>query len=186
MRFAIFGGTFNPVHAGHLAAARAAADEYALDRVLFIPAAAPPHKSVAVPYADRLRMVELACAADPRFVASRAEEGTSRSYSIDTIEKLRREHPGDEFFFLIGADAFEEIETWRRWRDVIRLVDFIVVSRPGHDYDVPRGARVHRLDSVAVPVSSSELRAALARGEAPAAIPAAVRGYIRAQGLYRA
>ena len=185
MRIGIFGGTFNPIHEGHLAAARAAAGAFALDRVLFVPAAVPPHKPVGVPFEHRYRMVELACAADPRFVPSRAEEGTARSYSIDTLEKLRREQPGDEFFFLIGADAFQEIETWRRWRDVIALVDFIVVSRPGHHYDVAAGARVHRLDSVAVPVSSSDLRAALARGESPTAIPAPVLDYLRAAGLYR-
>jgi nicotinate-nucleotide adenylyltransferase len=181
---AIFGGTFNPPHAGHLAAARAAADACRLDRVLFIPAAAPPHKSVAVPYEHRYRMVELACAADPRFAPSRAEAGTERSYSIHTIEKLRREHPEDEFFFLIGADAFEEIQTWHRWRDVVRQVEFIVVSRPGHDYRVPGGAQVHRLDSVAVPVSSSEVREALARGECPREVPDAVLAYARAHRLY--
>src|SRR5690348_12134898 len=111
MRLAIFGGTFDPVHNGHLAMAREAMRHCALDRVLFIPAARPPHKSAGpyAPYEDRLRMVELACGGEPRFEASRLEAGTVRSYSIDTIEKVRAGlAPGDELLFLIGADAFGE------------------------------------------------------------------------------
>ena len=88
-------------------------------------------------------------------------------------------------FFLIGADAFAEIQTWRRWPDVIRAVEFIVVSRPGHRYAVPEGARVYRLESVDLPVSSSEIRRRLACGDDRVEVPAAVLAYIRARGLYR-
>ena len=90
MRIAIFGGTFDPIHKAHLAVARSAADGFALDRVLFVPAAHPPHKSgvTHAPYEDRVRMAEIAVAGEPRFEVSRLEEGTARSYSIDTIEKL--------------------------------------------------------------------------------------------------
>ena len=93
MRLAIFGGTFDPIHNAHLAVAREAADRFHLDRVLFIPAAHPPHKQhgARAPYEDRVRMAELATAGDPRFRVSRLEEGTGRSYSIDTIEKVRAE-----------------------------------------------------------------------------------------------
>ena len=91
--------------------------------------------------------------------------------------------PG-EVYFLIGADAFAEIQTWFRWQDVVREVEFIVVTRPGHQYLSPPGARVHRLETVALPVSSSEIRAALARGETPAELPQPVLEYIRANGLY--
>src|SRR5436853_392598 len=118
MRLAIFGGTFDPIHAAHLAVAREAADRFQLDHVLFIPAASPPHKRVGAhaPYEDRVRMAELAASADPRFSVSRLEEGTARSYSIDTIGKVRAElQPEDELFFIIGADAFAEIQTWHRW-----------------------------------------------------------------------
>ena len=91
MRLALFGGTFDPVHEAHLAIARAAAARFALDRVLFVPAAHPPHKAAATraPYEDRVRMAELACAGEPGFEVSRLEENTPRSYSIDTIEKVR-------------------------------------------------------------------------------------------------
>src|SRR6266446_9532118 len=128
-------------------------------------------------------MVELACAADPHFVASRLEEGREKSYSIDSIERVQNAH--GELFFIIGSDAFEEITTWHRWQDVVRAVEFIVVARPGYEIIQPPGARVHRLNTVALPVSSSEIRQALARNETPADIPAAVLGYIRANRLYQ-
>jgi nicotinate-nucleotide adenylyltransferase len=182
MRTAIFGGTFDPIHEAHLVVAREAADAFALDRVLFIPAAQPPHKETAVSWEHRYRMVELACTADRRFEASRLEEEQVRSYSIHTIERVSA--MGGRVFFVIGADAFAEIRTWYRWVEVVRGVEFIVVTRPGHEYESPAGARVHRLETVALPVSSSEIRQALARGEMPAELPRAVADYIRANGLY--
>lgn len=184
MRTAIFGGTFDPIHSAHLVVAREAADTFALDQVLFIPGANPPHKAAGAPYEDRYRMVELACQADARFVASRLEEGEEKSYSIYTIE--RAQAPQQALFFIIGADAFADIRTWHRWEDVIRSVEFIVVTRPGHLYTSPPGARVHRLDTVALPVSSSEIRQSLARGETPAELPEEVAAYIRSRALYRA
>lgn len=187
MRLAIFGGTFDPVHNAHLAVAREAAVRFHLDRVWLVPAEKPPHKKGAThaPYEDRFRMVELACRDEPKLEASRLEQGTGGSYSIDTIEKVRAGlAPGDELFFLIGADAFAEIEGWRRWQDVIRAVEFIVVTRPGHGYAIPPGARVDRLETVDLPVSSSEIRRRLAAGDEGVEVPAAVLAYIRARGLY--
>jgi nicotinate-nucleotide adenylyltransferase len=189
LRLAIFGGTFDPIHNAHLAIAREAAARFQLDRVWFVPAEKPPHKAgvTHASYADRYRMIELACNGEPKFEASRLEEGTCHSYSIDTIEKVRaRLAPGDQLFFLIGADAFAEIDTWRRWRDVVDAVEFIVVSRPGHRYAVPAGARVHRLETVDLPVSSSEIRRRLASGEHSVEVPAKVLDYIWARRLYGA
>jgi nicotinate-nucleotide adenylyltransferase len=184
MKIAIFGGTFNPIHKAHLEMARAAADVFGLDRVLFVPAGNPPHKGADTPYEHRFRMVQLACAADARFVASRLEEGSEKSYSIHTIERVKAS--GDQVFFIIGADAFEEITTWYRWRDVLNAVEFIVVSRPGHKITVPEGARVHPIETVELPVSSSEIRRALAEGKASDLVPLEVRRYIRENDLYRA
>ena len=184
MRTAIFGGTFDPIHSAHLVVAREAADAFHLDRVLFIPSGNPPLKEARASYEDRFKMTELACAADARFVASRLEAGAEKSYSIHTIERVKASN--GELFFIIGADAFAEIQSWYRWQDVIRSVEFIVVTRPGHEYSTPPGARVHRLETVALPVSSSEIRQALARGEAPPELPEAVVEYIRAHGLYGA
>ncbi len=188
MNLAIFGGTFDPIHCAHLAVAAKAAECFDLQRVLFVPAARPPHKpeDTRAPYEDRYRMVELACRGIAAFEASRLEANTARSYSIDTIEKLQATlTAGDRLFFLIGADAFAEIETWRRWEDVVRSVEFIVASRPGHVYATPAGAAVHRLEDVAFHTSSSEIRRRLARGESPAEVPPAVLEYIRSHGLYR-
>lgn len=185
---AIFGGTFDPIHQAHLTVAREAARAFDLDQVLLVPAANPPHKTGATeaPYEDRYRMVELACEGEERLVPSRLEAGAGKSYSIETVERLRAQlAPEDKIFFLIGADAFAEITTWHRWQDLIRAVDFIVVTRPGHDYQIPPGARVHRLETLALPISSSEIREKLAAGLEPAELPPKVLDYIRARGLYR-
>src|SRR5580693_4419940 len=182
MRTAIFGGTFDPIHTAHLVVAREAAETFALGRVLFVPAANPPLKDAGASYEDRYRMVELACAGEPRFIPSRLEEGREKSYSIHTIERVKAEN--GEVLFIIGADAFAEIGKWHRWEDVVRSVEFIVVARPGHSFTIPPGARVHRLETVALPVSSSEIRHALARGESPSDVPPAVAAYIRQRGLY--
>jgi len=188
LRIALFGGTFDPIHSAHLEIAREAARQCKLDRVYFIPASRPPHKSgvTTAPYEDRYRMVELACAGEPMFEASRIEEGEEKSYSIGTIERVRQTLAGDdELYFLIGADAFAEIRTWRRWQDVGASVEFIVVSRPGTQYAVPDGARVHPLEDVSLPISSSEIRRRLAAGDVAVEVPPAVLVYIRTHGLYR-
>src|SRR5258706_2408691 len=183
MRIAIFGGTFDPIHTAHLVVAREAAQPFSLDRVLFIPAANPPHKEAGATYEHRYRMVELACAGEPRFVPSRLEEGSEKSYSIHTIERVKAE--GGDVFFVIGADAFADIRTWFRWEDVVRAVDFIVVTRPGHSYSVPPGARVHRLDTIDLPGSSTEIRQLLTSGKAARELPKSVVDYIRANALYQ-
>ncbi len=185
MRTGIFGGTFDPIHSTHLAMARAAADQMDLDEVLFIPTGNPPHKSTGTPFEDRFRMVELACDADWRFVPSRIEEGNSKSYSINTIERLRAQKTTpDVLFFIIGADAYEEIQTWHRWQDVVASVEFIVIGRPGHAIPEIPGARAHRVEMAESDVSSSEIRRELAVGKVPAALPAAVAEYIHEHKLY--
>jgi nicotinate-nucleotide adenylyltransferase len=189
LKIALFGGTFDPIHNAHLTVAREARAVFGLDRVLFIPAAHPPHKrtQTTAPYEDRYRMVELACEAETGFEASRLEERRETSYTVETLELLRRElNPDDHLYFLIGADAFAEIRTWRRWEDVLGMVTFIVVTRPGHDYEVAPGAKVERLETVALPVSSSEVREKLARGEPVPELPEPVLRYIRERALYGA
>ena len=188
-RVAIFGGAFDPIHNAHLAVARAAADRFHLDRVLFVPTYRPPHKGGAThaPYQDRVRMTEIACEVDGRFEVSRLEEGSERSYSINTIEKLRATlHPEDELYFIIGADAFAELRTWHRWKDVARSVRFIVVSRPGYSYDAPAGAKVDRLDEVDLITSSSDLRRRLNSSNSKLDAPPGVIEYIHLHQLYGA
>lgn len=187
MRLAIFGGTFDPIHNAHLGVARAALSYFRLDQVLFVPAAHPPHKdgATAAGFDDRVRMAELAIDSEPRFAVSRVEEGTRCSYSIDTVEKVRASlGPADELFFLIGADAFAEIQTWYRWQALARLVVFLVINRPGHACVVPNGVTAEWLDSPHLNVSSSAIRQEFARGELPAEVPQAVLDYIVERGLY--
>lgn len=183
---ALFGGTFDPVHNGHLAIAREAANRFHMERVLFVPAANPPHKARGsmASYEDRFRMVELACREDSRFEASRLESGRSRSYSIETVERLKREGVGP-IAFLIGADAFAEIRTWHRWTDLVAQTEFIVVTRPGTSYDIPVGARVRRLEGMDLAISSSDIREKIAAGDFNVPLPAAVVNYIVERGLYR-
>lgn len=186
MKLALFGGAFDPVHNAHLVIAREAARAFALDRVLFVPTANPPHKQLHASYEDRFRMLELALEGEPAFEASRLEAGTANTYSIETLERLRPSlAPEDRLYFISGADAFAEIRTWVRWRDVISAVEFIVVSRPGAVYNVPEGATVHRLDSINLPVSSTEIRRRLAAGNASEAVPPRVLDYVKKRNLYR-
>jgi len=184
----LFGGTFDPIHSAHIEVARAAADQFSLDRVLFVPARNPPHKDSesVTPYEHRLRMVELACAPYPDLVASRLEEGNGPSFTVDTLRRFRDElRADDRLFFLIGSDAFDELETWRRWRDVVKLTEFIVVTRPEHEYSAPANARVHRLDGLLLRVSSSSIRNRLAAADRTPELPSAVRRYIKEHRLYR-
>ena len=185
----LFGGTFDPIHRAHLRIADEARKRFGLESVLFIPAANPPHKSSAglAPYEDRLRMVEIACAPFSSFYASRLEEGEGQSYTIDTLERLYQEiEKPFRLFFLIGSDAFNDLSTWHRWEDVVKLTEFIVVARSGEEYRIPASAKVHPLDGLDLPVASTTIRARLAAGESTPELPTEVRRYIEERGLYGA
>ena len=190
MKVAIFGGTFDPIHLGHVEVATAAADEFGLDRVLFIPAGQPPHKAKRelAPYEDRLEMVRLACEDDPRFEASRLEEPGqgAPSYSIHTIERVREElGPDDRLFVILGADAFNDLPTWYRVEDVVRLAEFIVVSRPGEPVAPIPDVRMESVDGVSNPLSASEVRSRLGEGDGCLdALSPSVSSYVKAGNLY--
>ena len=188
-RICLFGGTFDPIHTAHLKIAAEAVKRFGLDRVLFVPAANPPHKKATdlTPYEDRFRMVELACAPYPKFTASRLEEGKERSYTVDTLERFSKQLDTEErLFFLIGSDAFHELETWKRWQDVVKLTEFIVVRRPGDHYHIPENAGFEPLDGLDLPVASTRIRARLRSGEATPELPTQVRKFIEERGLYGA
>ncbi len=195
MNLAIFGGTFDPVHNAHLEVARAARRECFLDKIVFVPAAQPPHKPdlCVAPWEHRYEMVRLACQEHPAFEPSRLEAPSKdrlRSYTIHTIRRVAAQLTHhDRLFFLIGSDAFREITTWYHWRHIVHDVEFIVVNRPGFPLDeslVPPGARVHWLRSVNSPISSSEIRRRLAAGQTVRGMmPPAVARYITRHGLYK-
>lgn len=188
-RICIFGGTFDPIHNAHLRIALEALKRFQLDRLLFVPAGNPPHKEASgvAPFADRFRMAEIACQPYPQFTVSRMEEGQNQSYTVETLRRFRKEmDESDRLFFLIGSDAFDEIDSWYESERVIELTEFIVVERPGRQYRIPEHAVVHRLDGLALPISSSGIRERLASGEPTPELPAEVRNYIDERGLYGA
>lgn len=135
MKIAFFGGTYDPVHLGHLAVARAAAEKFDLNAVLFAPADIPPHKQKRplTDFQHRYAMLALACAEDKRFVPSLLDSHTGRpNYSIDTIRRLRKTlKKSDKLYFLIGMDAFRDIATWYEPEALLAECEFIVASRPG-------------------------------------------------------
>jgi nicotinate-nucleotide adenylyltransferase len=137
-RIGVFGGTFNPIHLGHVQAALEVQKTFLLDKVLIIPSFIPPHKGIpdiASPTC-RLQMVKLAVASYPRFVPSAIEiEAKGKSYSILTLKKLKKQFPDAMMFFILGVDAFLEIDTWREHKKVLEQCHFIVISRPGYDLD---------------------------------------------------
>jgi nicotinate-nucleotide adenylyltransferase len=186
-RVGLFGGTFDPIHTAHLSMAEAAREQCGLARVLLVPAANPPHRKQGAHagFEDRYRMVEIACMGNPSLVPSRLDEGPGKSYSLLMVERFLSETRETEPYFIIGADAFAEISSWHRWRDLARLVTFAVIGRPGAEYQVPPDTRVHRVDGVNLPISSSEIRAELAAAADITDLPAGVLDYIRQHHLYR-
>lgn len=140
MKTGILGGTFNPIHNAHLSIAEASLESCRLDRVLFLPAAIPPHKDVAeeVSFDHRFNMVELAIEKNPKFMASDLEtKRPGASYSVDTLAQLRQLYPDDEFYFIIGLDSFRDITTWKNYQQLFELANIIVASRPGPGDDDP-------------------------------------------------
>src|SRR5260221_10843447 len=136
MRIGIFGGTFNPIHCGHLRSAEDVRDAFSLDHVYFVPAARPPHKSgeAIAPVAHRLRMVELAVADNPFFAASSIElERAGPSYSVDTIRHFLSAFHPSAIAFIVGIDAFRELHSWKAYETIPALCDVIVTSRPGEE-----------------------------------------------------
>lgn len=196
-RVGLLGGTFNPVHDGHLAIAREALVLFELDAVWFIPCSVPPHKSRAnlAANADRLAMLQIALAGESRFAALPIEfDRPGKSYTLDTVRALQALHPGTGFVFIIGADTLPELHTWHRPLDLLALVRVVTLARPGF---VPDPAAIHlpppwpeRLladlrTGSPVAVSSRGIRAKIAAGEPVELVPPAVIRYIQEHNLYR-
>lgn len=186
MRLGILGGTFDPIHQGHIAAARAAMECARLDRVIFIPAAVPPHRSATVAGPrDRLEMTRLAVDEEPGFEVSDVEvRRDGVSYTVDTLRELRKLHPGDELFLILGWDAAKLFPTWREPQEVRRLASLVIVTRPGSG--APAAETSDIVCELPTPdVSGSEVREAIARGKPVRQwLPEAVARYIAEHGLY--
>jgi len=195
----ILGGTFDPVHYGHLVAAQYAAYGFNLDRVIFMPAAHPPHKNAAdvLEAKHRLAMLQLAIADNPVFEMSTLEiDRSGVSYTIDTIESMRRAYTDADLFFIMGMDSLYILDTWKDVQRLVTLCRFIVVTRPNYHLDrndpalqgVPEEfwPQADFLEIPAVDISSSDLRSRVQQGKPIRyLLPPAVEKYIYDHSLYR-
>jgi nicotinate-nucleotide adenylyltransferase len=185
------GGTFDPIHHGHLVAASEVAVLFGLDEVVFVPTGQPWQKSqrVVSPAEDRYLMTVIATASNPRFSTSRVDiERGGPTYTIDTLTDLQRQRPDAELFFITGADALEQIVSWRDNQRLFELARFIGVTRPGYqlaDHNLPEG-RVSLVEVPALAISSTDCRERVARGM-PVwyLVPDGVVQFIEKRGLYR-
>lgn len=210
----IMGGTFNPVHLGHLRAAEEVAESLQLKQVIFMPAAIPPHKSALglVSFDHRYRMLELAVNGNPLFVLSDLEhQRPGKSYSVETLTQLSSQYGADDdLYFVLGIDAFLELPTWKNYRELFNLCNFVVVARPGfapesldsmlksqigdsyvfdshiQGYVHPNQYVVYYREITLLDISSSDIRNLLASSHSVRyLVPEKVEHYIRQQGLYR-
>jgi nicotinate-nucleotide adenylyltransferase len=194
-RIALYGGTFDPVHSGHIEIARKVSELFEIEKVLFIPAQVAPHKvgRPVTPPVHRYAMLALATQNDPRLSISTFElDAPDRRYTVDTVEHFRTVL-GDstELFFIMGADSWSEITTWREWQRLLQMINHIVVTRPGHPVDqtLPvAGAHVMFTDAVMKDVSATAIRRLAADeryAELDQLVPEPVAEYIRKYELYR-
>lgn len=196
MRIALYGGTFDPVHIGHLEIARRVSRVFEIDKVVFIPAQVAPHK-VGRPVTEpihRYAMLALATQADPRLVVSTFElDAPDRRYTVDTVEHFQRElGDSNELFFIMGADSWSEITTWRDWERLLTMINHIVVTRPGFESSKSHvgelGERVVFTDDVMLDISATNIRRMASEGryeDLAGLLPGPVLEYIRKYQIYR-
>ena len=193
----LLGGTFNPVHEGHLSIGREALRLFALDAVWFIPCSVPPHKPAAglASNADRLAMLRLALAGEPRFAALSIEfDRPGKSYTLDTVRELQARHPDVEFVFIVGADTLPELPTWHRPLDLLARIRIVSLARPGFVPDPaaiqlpppwPQKLLADLRPGRPLDVSSRDIRAKIAAGQPVPLVPDSVMRYIQEHNLYR-
>jgi len=188
VKVGILGGTFDPIHVGHLRAAESARECLGLDRVTFVPSRTPPHRRgpLASPL-DRYAMVAMATAGHPAFDPSDAElRRDGPSYTVDTVAEWLRGRPGDAIVLIVGSDTFAEMSTWKDGERLLALCGVAVVARPGEPpVDLPAGG-VATVVGPGLAVSSTEIRQRIAEGRSVRyLVPEAVAEYVAKRGLYR-
>jgi nicotinate-nucleotide adenylyltransferase len=201
MRIGVFGGTFDPVHLGHLIMAEQCREQARLDQVWFVPAARPPHKSEAgiTSFERRVEMLALAVAGHAAFQVNDLEKDRpGPSFTVETLESLTQTHPGDEYFWILGSDSLTDLPLWREPRRILELAGLLIVARPLHDVwneeqlraalglpsDVP--LRVATIASPLIDISSRDLRRRGGEGRSLRyLVPRAVECYIEQHRLYR-
>jgi len=188
MKIGVLGGTFNPVHIGHLILAEEAREKLCLDRIIFVPTYLPPHKdnSDIVPAKDRLTMLKLAISGNRYFLTSDIEiKRDGRSYTIDTLKGFKKRYPEDELYFIIGSDLLKYLDDWKDLNDIIKMVKFIVATRPGYPLEeIP--AYISTVAIRAVDVSGFQIRSCIKENRSfRYLVPDAVYKYIIKKGLYK-
>ena len=206
MRLGIFGGTFNPIHFGHLRAAEEVRDELAIDKIIFMPSGNPPLKiSGLIEASHRYAMTRLATSSNVNFVVSDLEIlKTEKSYTVDTLAQLLNIYPGEELFFILGLDAFLDIPNWWQPERLSGMVNFVVVTRPGFDpadigkspyitrkegpglWVLDSGKKVIQVNITAMDISSTNIRMLLKEGKnIKYLLPETVEQYIYTHKLYK-
>lgn len=192
MRVGLMGGSFDPIHLGHLRAAENAREALRLEEVAFVPCGLPPHRQGPLsPALDRYAMVALATAGHPAFVACDIElRRQGASYTVDTVEALLRARPGSSLVLIVGSDAFAEIPSWKDPERLLGLCSVAVVTRPGDAAPPPRASlgtsQVERVDAPGLAVSATIIRQRVAEGlSVRYLVPDSVADYISKRGLYR-
>lgn len=187
-RLGVMGGTFDPIHNGHLVAASEVAAALELDEVLFVPTGEPWQKDLVTPTSDRYLMAEIATAANPRFKVSTVDiDRSGPTYTVDTLRDLRKLYPDADLYFITGADAVTSIASWKDSADLWSLAKFVAVTRPGHKLDLPdapEGA-IQVLEIPALAISSTDIRNRVSAGK-PIwyLVPDGIVQFIAKHGLY--
>lgn len=197
-KYGIFGGSFNPIHYGHLMICEYIKEEMGLDKVIFIPTGNPPHKEIGVSAKDRYEMVRLAISPNPDFEISDIE--TTRvnlSYTVDTIRELKKIYKEEKLYFLIGLDSLFQLKTWKKIDDLSQEIEFVVALRPGYidkeeinrEIDFLRenfGTKINLIKTPLYEISSTDLRKRIHEGKSLRyLIPKKVLDYIEESGFYK-
>lgn len=182
MKIGLYGGSFDPIHNGHIAVAQAAAKEKALSEVIFIPSGQSPHKSLCVPPVMRYEMAKLAIKGNPLFSVSDFEtKKQTKCYSFETVTEFKKRYPSDELFFIIGDDEYAMFDTWYRAEELKKMCTFLVITRNGEKILPPFcGVKMPP-----VPISSRDIRTRIKNGDdTDGLIAPSVAEYIKRHGLY--
>jgi len=192
LKTGLFGGTFNPVHYGHLINAQAVKEFFNLDSILFIPSKYPVHKDLAgeITSEDRYKMIKLAVKDNSSFDISRVEiDRKDDSFFIITIRQLTGQYPDAEFFLILGMDAFNELDKWKDYKEIVKLVSVIVMKRPGSgpvNKNITGEGKILFIDNPDIGISSSVIRENIRNGKSVKyLVPPEVEKYIIKRGLYK-
>lgn len=188
LRLGVMGGTFDPIHNGHLVAASEVASAFNLDEVLFVPTGEPWQKAEVTPTSDRYLMTEIATAANPRFKVSTVDiDRAGPTYTVDTLRDLKLTYPDADLFFITGADAVTSIAGWKDSTELWGLAKFVAVTRPGHVLDLPKAPEgaIDVLEIPALAISSTDIRDRVFQGK-PIwyLVPDGIVQFIGKHGLY--